>query len=218
LWWKGLKAHYEHRYKHGKQEEPIPYAIFNQKVSEAKLNTEKESFMWLCYHSGARKSEVFERVVQDCQVTDSSFIIDFGQRKKGSARTPPLEFPLSFPGVHVIIKQLERARQKRASLKTIYYQDNKTRVHKKGRAQWLFPHIGSQTAWRLVKAVLGKEYYPHFLRLNDLTQTAMNEPTATVVTLKSKSGIKSLKALEAYIGVDKKETAKAISSRGKEFG
>jgi hypothetical protein len=212
-----LTAHYEHRYRFGKQEEPIPYAIFKEKVSEAKLSTEKESFMWLSYHSGARKSEVYERVAQDCQVTQEHFITDFQERKKGSARTPPLEFPLSYPGMKIIVEQYERVADRKPGWKTIYYQEQKTRVHRRVKAQWLFPHVGSQTAWRLVKAVLGREYYPHFLRLNDLTMTAMNEPTATVITLKSKSGIKSLKALEAYIGVDKKETAKAISSRGKEF-
>lgn len=93
----------------------------------------------------------------------------------------------------------------------------KRRAHRTEKAQWLFPNIGAQTSWRLVKSVLGEKYYPHFLRLNDLTQTAMNDPTATVVTLKSKSGIKSLRALEQYIGTSKKETAKAISSREKEW-
>jgi len=77
-------------------------------------------------------------------------------------------------------------------------------AHKTVKAHWLFPNIGKQTAWRIVKAVLGKEYYPHFLRLNCLTEIA-EDPTSNLTRLKSHSGIKTMRVLEAYLGVSEKE-------------
>lgn len=114
---------YEHKYRYGKIEEPMPFRTFENSIKKARLSTEKESFMWLSYLTGARKSEVFELKVEQCQVTATHFIIDFGQRKKHSAITPPLEFPLTFPGVDVIIKQLKKTRARKPSKKTIYYQE-----------------------------------------------------------------------------------------------
>jgi hypothetical protein len=76
--------------------------------------------------------------------------------------------------------------------------------------QCLFPHIQSATAWRIVKAVLGEEYYPHFLRVNKLTEIG-SDPEASLVRLKSYSGIRSIKALETYLGVSSKEQEAALS-------
>ncbi len=78
------------------------------------------------------------------------------------------------------------------------------------RARWLFPHIQSVTAWKIVKRVLGEKYYPHFLRLNRLSEIG-SDPTANLVRLKSYSGIKSIQALEFYLGTSRKEQDAALS-------
>ena len=57
---------------------------------------------------------------------------------------------------------------------------------------------------------MGPEYYPHFLRLNRLTEIG-SDPKANIVKLKSYSGIKSIKALESYLGTSKEEQEAAIS-------
>ena len=201
---------YEHRYKHGKQEELLSFQEFREKIETAHLNNEKAGFIWLLYYAGVRKSEAYERTASDCQVTAAHFIIDFGKRKKGGAKVDPLSFPRSWPGIEILISLYERAAEKRARGKRIFYQENKQRKSKIVKARWLFPHIQSVTAWQIVKKVLGKQYYPHFLRLNRLSEIG-SDPTANLVRLKSYSGIKSIQALEFYLGKSKEEQDAALS-------
>ena len=208
-----MKAHdkkYEHRYKHGKQEELMSFQEFRDRVERSHLNSEKKGFIWLLYYSGARKSEAYERTVEDCQVTAAHFIIDFGKRKKGGATVDPLEFPRSWPGIELLVSLCERAAQKRARKKRIFYQEDKVRKSKIVRDHWIFPHIQSVTAWQIVKEILGSKYYPHFLRLNRLSEIG-TDPTANLVRLKSYSGIKTIQALEYYLGKSKEEQDAALS-------
>jgi hypothetical protein len=109
-----------------------------------------------------------------------------------------------------LVKLYERAAERKHSRKRIFYQENKTTKTKVIREQWLFPHIQSSTALRLVKEVLGSRYYPHFLRLNRLTEIG-SDPDASIVRLKSYSGIKSIKALESYLGISEEEQQAALS-------
>jgi hypothetical protein len=78
------------------------------------------------------------------------------------------------------------------------------------RDHWLFPNIGSSTALRLVKQVLGSKFYPHFLRLNRLTEIG-SDPDANIVRLKTFSGIQSIKTLESYLGTSEEEQEAALS-------
>lgn len=206
---KTMKKH-EHRYKHGKQTSPMTFQEFKNRVEKASLNSEKEAFIWLLYYAGCRKSEGYERTARDCQVTGEHFIIDFGQRKKHGAKVDPLKFPRSWPGIEQLIKLFERASERKPSRKRIFYQENKTTKSRVVKDQWLFPHIQSATAWRIVKTVLGQEYYPHFLRLNRLTEIG-SDPEASIIRLKSYSGIKSIRALESYLGTSKEEQEAALS-------
>ena len=91
-------------YKMGKQEQLISFKEIQQKVSAAsrRLTREAEAYFWLLYYSGARKSEIYERTVGDCSITETHFILDIF-RKKGSAQTDPLEFPLWFPGIQKVL-------------------------------------------------------------------------------------------------------------------
>ncbi|MFX1521530.1 MAG: hypothetical protein ACFFCD_16605 [Promethearchaeota archaeon] len=198
------------KYKHGKEENPLSFREFKNKVEKATLSTEKVAFIWLLFWAGCRKSEAYERTTKDCQVTNTYFIIDFGQRKKHGTKVPPLRFPRSWAGIEQLIKLHERASSKRPHNKRVFYQENKTTKSKVIKDQWLFPHIQSSTALRLVKEVLGSKYYPHFLRLNRLTEIG-TDPTANVTRMKSYSGIKSIKALESYLGTSKEEQEAALS-------
>jgi len=65
-------------------------------VKKARLNTEKEAFIWLLYHSGSRKSESYELTTDQLKVTPEFLIVDY-ERKKHSAKTPPLKFSRSSP-------------------------------------------------------------------------------------------------------------------------
>ena len=198
------------RYKEGKEEHPLSFHEFKTKIEESKLSAEKMGFMWLLYYAGSRKSEAYERTSKDCQVTETHFIIDFHQRKKHGAKVDPLRFPKSWAGIEQLIKLYDRATQKKSIRKRIFYQEDKITKSKVKKDHWLFPHIQSVTAWKTVKEVLGSRYYPHFLRLNRLTEIG-TDPEANIVRLKSYSGIKSIKALESYLGTSKEEQDAALS-------
>ena len=101
--------------------------------------------------------------------------------------------------------------------KAVYVYQNKKRVRIVKEGKWVFPRIQSTKAWEIVQEVLGEGYYPHFLRLNRLTEIAQ-DPSASLTRLKSFSGIKSITALNSYLGTAKKEQQKAIEYMNKKYG
>jgi len=204
---------YEHRYKHGKQEEIIPFKQIKQKVIAAKLPLESEAYFWLLYYCCVRKSEGYERVKEDFKIKGDYLSIDFHQRKKNGATVDALDIPLSWYGIDKLVKQVEKAKP---SYKTVFSQKKKQKIKNRVKAKFVFPSIQSTKAWEIVKKVLGKKHYPHFLRLNGLTEIC-NDPTASFTRLKSFSGIKSLSSLKAYLGKSKEEQDKAIAFRGQHF-
>lgn len=208
-----------HRYKYGKKEELLSFQDVQERVEAARnrLNLENLAYFWLLYYTGVRKSEAYERTIEDAEITDSFFIIDFHQRKKHGSTVPPIKLPRSFPGVDVLCEQLLWAQKRKPLQKLIIYSPEKGRKEtQRVRAQWLFPHINRTWADQIVKRVLGKEYYPHFLRLNRLTEIGSDEK-ASITRLKSFSGIKSIRAMEAYLGVTEKEQDAAIDFMAKQI-
>lgn len=206
---------YAHRYKFGKQLELLDFKDIVELVKKARLCLEHEAYFWLLYYCGVRKSEAYERVAEDFKVTETHLIIDFHKRKKGGETVPPLKIPRHWYGVDKIETCLNRSlftrsgQEKKPRSKNVFVQENKKRVKVRQKGLWVFPHIQSTTAWMLIKKVLGQNYYPHFLRLNRLTVIG-SDPTSNVVRLKSFSGIKTLKALQFYLGVSEKEQDAAM--------
>jgi hypothetical protein len=221
-------------YKFGKQKEPITFHDFRNSVKKAQLSQDKEAFIWILYYCGVRKSEAHERVTEDITITEDLCIIDFHQRKKRGETVPPLKLKRSWAGVNLIIKQYETMKGRRAQKKAIYvYEEQpngKTRIWKRdGKPRpikertakiqlghWLFPNIQNTEAWEIVKKVLGEKYYPHFLRLNRLTEIGSDEK-ANIVEMKSFSGIKDTKTLEGYLGVSQKQQDKALEYMDKQI-
>jgi len=206
------------KYKAGKQERLITFEHFCLCVAKAhnSLDEEQECYIWLLYYTGVRKSEGFERTVTDAVVTPTLFIIDFHQRKKNGARVDPLELPRNWPGIELLVKRKEAAQKQRAHTKLIYYQECGERRSRLVKDKWLFPNIQSTEAWRIAKRVLGPDFYPHFLRLNRLTEIG-SDKTASIVRLKSFSGIRSIRSLEAYLGISKDEQTEALKFMGNRF-
>lgn len=127
---------------------------------------------------------------------------------------PPLKIPRKFYGVEEYLVQC-LSKPKRAKVKTIYTyetREKKLATHSKEvkEAQWLFPHISSTTARRICKEVLGPEFYAHYLRLRKLSKIGMNREKGSITYLKAVSGIKSVRALEAYIGYDEQAQDEAM--------
>lgn len=197
------------KYKHGKQTQIMTFEEFILKIQKAMLYPEEEAYLWLLYFTGVRKSEGYERVADDVNVTSDKFIIDFHQRKKNGATVDPLDLPRKWPGVELLVEISEKARARKPVTKTIFYYEMQERRSRVEKDHWLFPNIQSSGAWRLAKKVLGKEFYPHFFRLNRLTEIGTDE-TCNLVRMKSFSGIKTIRILEAYIGVSKKQQNQAL--------
>jgi len=206
------------KYKQGKITESLSFQQIQNKVAAAKprMNRETLAYFWLLYYSGVRKSELYERTIEDCSVSETHFIIDFHQRKKHGAEVPALKFPLWFPGMKVIIDQLEKARSKKASRKLIERTVKGVRSTKRLRARWLFPHVHRAWALVIVKEILGSQYYPHFLRLNRITEMC-SDPELSLTRLKSFTGIKSLDALQSYLGVSEREQDAAVDHMAKQI-
>lgn len=212
---KGLM--YAHRYKYGKQTELLTHEAFIEAVDSVHLKLEHRAYIWLLYYSGVRKSEAYELKVEDCILDGDFFIVDFGERKKHGAEVAPLLFPAEWYGIDFIISQWEKQCKARPRTKKVYFQAGKNvTAWKEDKAKWVFPHIQSVTAWSIVKKVLGPEYYPHYLRLNRLSDIG-SDPDASILRLKSWSGIKSIRALESYLGVSKREQIKAREYLNKKF-
>jgi site-specific recombinase XerC len=205
------------KYSYGKKEELMPFQVVKSKVLSAELHWRDEAFFWLLYYCGVRKSEAYERVASDFKITESRLIIDFHQRKKRGAEVPPLELPLHWFGLDKIMKIVQLATKSHPRQKAVYIYENKKRVRILKEGKWVFPNIQSTKAWEIVQQVLGEEYYPHFLRLNRLTEIGQ-DPTASLTRLKSFSGIKSTTALNTYLGTSKKEQQKAIEYMNKKYG
>jgi len=206
------------KYKAGKQIEQLSFSEIQEKVAQAKskLTLEAEAFFWLLYYAGVRKSELYERTVEDCQLTETHLIIDFHRRKKGSMRVEPLEFPVWFPGLDVICEQLEKAKKRRKSRKLIEKTVEGVRSTKRVKARWLFPHVHRAWALHIVKTVLGSRYYPHFLRLNRITEIC-SDPEANISRIRSFTGIKTIRVIEGYLGTSRKEQKAAVDFMAKQI-
>jgi len=155
------------KYKHGKQEHIIDFEEVKQKILDAKLPTNDEAYFWLLYWCGPRKSEAYERVAKDFEVTNTHLIVDFGQRKKGSAKVDPLEIPLGYYGVDKIVEAVAHANKRKRRIKNVYVYIDKKRTAIPKKAKWVFPQTQSTKAWEIVRKVLGEGYYPHFLGSTD---------------------------------------------------
>lgn len=231
---------YEHRYKHGKQKTIMPNVVFEAAMQDA-INQgeplEYLAYVTLLWHTGVRKSEAYERLLSDVTVTKKFVVVDFHKRKKGGEEVPALNIPRSFYGVELFLLCWISKRQKakpphRASWKSLkkqvetgeYRQTEPTgrnpngvrvsvkkTVSEKKRDIWLFPHVASTSAWRIVKRILGAKYYPHYLRLRKLSRVGSNPKTKSIVHLKSLSGLKSISAIGAYMGFDKDIQDEAMS-------
>ena len=205
------------KYKQGKILELLSFQQIQEKVTAAKgrVNREALAYFWLLYYVGCRKSELYERTVRECQITETNFILEI-TRKKGSEQTPPIRLPLWFPGMNIVCEQLEKARSYKKKKKLIERYHKGERITTRIRDRWLFPHVAARWAQIIIKEILGSQYYPHFLRLNRITELC-SDKDVTISMIKSYTGIRSLKTIQKYIGTSKKEQKKAVDFMAKQI-
>jgi hypothetical protein len=232
---------YEHRYKHGKQKEVMPNAVFEAAIKDAVNRGESRehiAYVVFVHYFGVRKSEAYERPVNDVTVTKDFVIVDFHTRKKHGLEVSPNEVPREWFGVNEYlvpyIKQRVNSKPPhRKSWKTIFRQVEtgkyrrteptprhpkgvkvsvKKRVGEKRRDLWLFPHVSSTQAWMLYKQIYGDKYYPHYDRLWRLSMAAKTADNMgdMISAVRRVSGLKTLDAMQAYFGDSKKVGDKAM--------
>jgi len=154
----------------------------NGRFAKDKMLSHK-SFLAFIYWFGVRKAEALERTKKDFLVKDGLLIVN-ATPKKGGEREP-LEVPVNYPYVDLIIKKVEQTRR---------YPENK-----EGRV-WNF---SPRTAINIVKRVMGDRYYPHFFRLNRATRF-LEDPTTTLPEMKAWFGWKTAKTVDPYIGYSRR--------------
>jgi hypothetical protein len=115
---------YEHRYKCGKQKAIMTVENFREKLEISRLKLEYKAFLVLLWHSGARKSEVYERTKDDIEITDMHVVVDFHQRKKHGDIVPPLKIHRRFYGVEEYLLSY-LLKPKRTKEKTLYTYETK---------------------------------------------------------------------------------------------
>jgi len=207
------------KYKQGKQIEQLNFSKFKKLMKDRgnRLTLEQRSFVWLLYYGGMRKSELYERLVKDLQHINGKVILDIGERKKGSAKTLPLEFPDWFPGLDDVCNWHKKISKRKPSTKLLERWNHQKRITQRVKAKWLFPNVHRTTALTIVKEILGSQYYPHFLRLNRITEIA-SDPTSNLTRIKSFTGIKSTKIIEEnYMGISKTQQDAAVNFMAKQI-
>ena len=172
------------KYKYGKQTSPIDLQEFKTIMDNGNFEHARrdKSFIAFLYWFGVRKSEALERVKDDFTIQGNLLIVNCPAKKGGERE--PLEVPMDYPYVDLILKQLESARRTLA---------NPT------RRVW---NISPVTAWRIVKRVMPKKY-PHYFRLNRATRF-LEDPTTTIPEMKAWFGWKSTDTINDYIGYSRR--------------
>lgn len=182
-----LKVFMLPRYKCGKVTAPIDYQSFKKAMDRAKFPKGKtlsyKSFVAFLYWFGVRKAEALERIAEDFLVKDNLLIVN-ATPKKGGQREP-LEIPIDYPYVDLIIKKIAWVRR--------------SSINPEGRI-WNF---SPRTAITIVKHVMGDRYYPHFFRLNRATRF-LEDPMTTLPEMKAWFGWKAAKTVDPYIGYSRR--------------
>jgi len=175
---------YKHHYKYGKQTEPIDLQTFKVIMQNGKFVNplRDKSLLAFLYWFGVRRAEVIERVKEDFSVKDGLLIVNCPPKKGGERE--PLEIPVDYPFVDLIIEQVDRTRRTLA---------NPT------RRVW---NISEETAWRIVKRVMPKRY-PHYFRLNRATRF-LEDSTTTIPEMKAWFGWKSTRTIDEYVGYSRR--------------
>jgi Phage integrase family. len=165
------------KYKHGKQTRPIDFTQFKEAMEHGKFakRNSHRSYLAFLYWFGVRLSEAIERTPEDFKIKHGILRV-MVPAKKGGKRTEPLEIPVDYPYVDLIIEQVRRTSP--------------------NQRVWTFKDV---TAWRIVKKSMGDKYYPHFFRLNRAAKF-LEDPTTTIPEMKAWFGWKCIETIGDYIG------------------
>jgi len=194
------------RYKFGKQERPINYEEFyrvleknfplNVDVKYRKATRRARAFNILCFYTGLRQGEIRRLRRRDFSITSdgelrvSAFRLKkiIRDDKKFKEAIIPIFLPLVWKYVDELIDYLKQ-----------FDED-----------ELVFP-ITAVTAWKYVKALFPKGY-PHYYRLNLITELA-NNPNISLVEIERWSGL-GLQMIKHYLSRSER-FAKTVAEKRK---
>ena len=184
----------------------------NEKLyQESFYSRRARSFLIILFYTPLRSSEVYERTIDNFEITKSKITIHLLRKKKEHQpddKDEPINIPRILPLVEEVVDWLKGEEWKIKKL------------NKKGKVVFnLRPwKMGYSTARNYVKEVW-KDAYPHYFRFRWLTNEA-NYPETTLPELKSKSRL-SISALDKYVLAPKvveRKLDKRIVKRFKDKG
>jgi hypothetical protein len=71
--------------------------------------------------------------------------------------------------------------------------------------KWLFPNIGSMTAWQVSKKMLGQEFYPHYFRLRKPSKIGINREKGIITSESRLRNQKSEGARRCHMSIQNTE-------------
>lgn len=205
--WRGGSKTGQHRYK-DKKKKVMFWQEFKQKLNaelpDSNWHTRrKRSFLILSYWVPLRKSELYDRVIDNFKITgvpgNGFLTIDLYRKKKYYARnekgeitaeTEPIDIPRKMPLLEEVIDW-------------VFKKD------KFGNEAWRLPNNPTNRPWRIscttalnwIKEALGEDYYNHYLRFNYITKAvekSKDPPGPLLLKLRKKTGLNT-QTLEFYI-------------------
>jgi hypothetical protein len=189
------------RYKHRPKElglmSPEEFVqTLNQKIPGRTFHERrKRTYCIVHYWTPLRASEIYERSINDFEITNAKLTIHLLRKKKGHKPTDedePVSIPLAFPLVNEVVEWLEKG-------------EWRSRFNPENRP-W---KIKKDAAWSYIREVF-KGHYPHYFRFNWISD-ATDDPETTIRELVAKTKL-TLPALLKYIVTDEK-SEEAIDQR-----
>lgn len=146
----------------------------NHKLAARNFHDKRQrTFLILHYWTPLRKSEIYERTIDNFEIQPSALIIHLLRKKKAHKRTvkdEPIKIPRAFPLMDEVVEYLQKG-------------------------QWGGPHnptnrpwrISHWTAWKYVNSIF-EGYYGHFFRFEFITN-GLEDPLTSFDELVAKTGL-----------------------------
>lgn len=142
------------------------------------------------YYTAVRREELRRALRKQFQITDTDIIFSVGKRLKHGIETPPLKIPLNADFINYLVDTVNKTKNPN---KEVFGYSGKTCYNIMHRAGF---------------------YYPHFCRLNRITNFFLDG--WTIPQVHSWTGL-SLRALNFYIGlVDVDKMGKSLIAKQKQ--
>lgn len=214
----GYKRHQKppfegHRYKHRPKElgvmQPEDFIqTLNKKIPLAYADARDRkirSYLITHFYTPLRKSEIYERTIDDIEITPTKITFTLLRKKKGHKEDDedePISIQRSWELVDEVVDWLEGEEWK----EPIPDPNNRDKIVMNLRP-WNF---GKDTARNYVKKVF-PDYFPHFFRYNWISDRSDDFPNTTVRQIQTKTRL-TISAIEHYIITDEK-SEEAIDAR-----